>query len=269
MSSVAVMSCTEYQDLAALLAMDVLEPEARPAVAAHVATCPACSGVMADLVVATGALAYAAPARSPRPQLKDRLMGGLDRTPLAAVPVPARPAARKPRNWAVVAAAVLGVGLAAASMRLGQQYEQVAQLNAQQAALSDELARMSQEQALARQDAEMLAGKDVRMVAMQTQPMASSAQAWVYWSPTRRAWLATFRGLPEAGPNKTYQLWAVTEQKKVSLGTFATDEHGVARVRAELPPNGKPMAAAVTLEPAGGMPDPTGPMVMVGPIKQL
>jgi anti-sigma-K factor RskA len=188
-------------------------------------------------------------------------------SPPKPVVVPFQP--KRSSSWAAAAAVVLAIGLGTTSMMLYQQGNQVATLTQQQAALSNQLDDMAREQAAARRDAEMLAGADVRMVAMQTQPMARTAQAWVYWSPTRHAWLATFKGLPEAGPNKTYQLWAVTPEKKVSLGVFSTDEHGVARVRAELPPNGKPMAAAVTLEPAGGMPDPTGPMVMVGPIKAL
>ncbi|MDB5102282.1 MAG: putative anti-sigmaE protein [Cyanobacteria bacterium RYN_339] len=279
MSSTVVMSCEEFQDLAALLALDVLEADQRPQVAGHVATCPACSGVMADLVVATGALAYAAPARSPRADLKDRLMAGLETREQAETQQPVRKAeilplprlvfvAQKQMVW-TAAAVVLATGLLLTSTGLYREHQELGMYRIQQAALADQIGSMMNEEQAARRDAEMLAGTDVRMVAMQTQPMAKSAEAWVYWSPTRHAWLATFKGLPDAGPNKTYQLWAVTPGKKVSMGTFVTDKQGVARVRGSLPQDGKPVAAAVTLEPAGGMPGPTGPMVMVGPIKAL
>jgi anti-sigma-K factor RskA len=94
--------------------------------------------------------------------------------------------------------------------------------------------------------------------------MAPTANARLFWSPERKAWLLTIAGLPPAGTGKTYQLWAVTPDAKVPMGTFEPDPKGMAVLDGTRKAPMKPMAAAVSLEPAGGMPQPTGPIVMLG-----
>jgi anti-sigma-K factor RskA len=68
-----------------------------------------------------------------------------------------------------------------------------------------------------------------------------------------------------APANKSYQLWLVPmEGKPVSAGMIAGGPINPWMVK--LPQGMAAKAFAVTLEPAGGMPQPTGPMVLVGPI---
>jgi anti-sigma-K factor RskA len=51
----------------------------------------------------------------------------------------------------------------------------------------------------------------------------------------------------------------------ISAGVFVQGSPGEDAVRtAQVAPNTQPKAFAVTLEPAGGMPQPTGPKVLVG-----
>jgi anti-sigma-K factor RskA len=51
----------------------------------------------------------------------------------------------------------------------------------------------------------------------------------------------------------------------VRAGIFHPDEHGLGRVDATVPADaGALQAAAVTLESAGGVPTPQGPMVLLG-----
>lgn len=69
--------------------------------------------------------------------------------------------------------------------------------------------------------------------------------------------------LPEQG--KTYQLWAIEDGKPVSMGVFDVDKEGNSMMEIELmPESSQPMQFAVTLEPAGGMPQPTGDMYLYG-----
>jgi hypothetical protein len=253
------MSCEQYQELGAQLALDVLPAAELPAVEAHIATCPVCGPIQVQLREAVCALAYAAPVRTPRAELRARVL---------AMAGPGRPSAPPPRpsRWLVGALVACNLlfagGLAVTYARLNHAQGEAVALKGRLAALEQHMA--SQTAA----DADLLASHDVRMVALAPQAQVQEAKAWVYWSPAKKAWLVTISGLPRQ-TDRTYQLWAVTADAKVSLGTFQPDANGVVRVHAELPMASKPMAAAVSVEPMGGMPQPTGPIVMVGPIKQL
>jgi len=84
-------------------------------------------------------------------------------------------------------------------------------------------------------------------------------------SPTK-GMVLTALNLPQLAVGKIYQLWVVTKQAPVSIGTFevAADGSvtGTMPISAEAALN--PVAVAVTIEPAGGVPAPTGPKVLVG-----
>jgi anti-sigma-K factor RskA len=73
---------------------------------------------------------------------------------------------------------------------------------------------------------------------------------------------------PQEG--KDYQLWLIRGDQKISGGLLPTDAAGLptlARISRGLLSGGAPDAFAITVEPAGGMPQPTGPIVLVGKIK--
>jgi anti-sigma-K factor RskA len=72
-------------------------------------------------------------------------------------------------------------------------------------------------------------------------------------------------GLPPLAPERTYQLWYIRAGSPVSAGTFQVDAGGDATVEVgALPPQAEIDAWAVTVEPAGGVPAPTGDMVLRG-----
>jgi anti-sigma-K factor RskA len=81
----------------------------------------------------------------------------------------------------------------------------------------------------------------------------------------RRALLHVF-GVPPLPEEKVYELWWITEKSgPVEAGLFRPDEAGLSQIRAVLPADlGNIQAAAVTVEPAGGVPKPTGPIVLYG-----
>ena len=73
-------------------------------------------------------------------------------------------------------------------------------------------------------------------------------------------------GLPSAPEGKAYQLWAIVgKNPPVSAGVFTVDTKGTGSLR--VPPLsgvGKVDVFAVTLEPAGGLPAPSGQMYLAG-----
>jgi anti-sigma-K factor RskA len=70
--------------------------------------------------------------------------------------------------------------------------------------------------------------------------------------------------LPKLSDQRTYELWALTDDGPVSLGTFGRE--GRARTfRTDGPMTGM----SVTDEPAGGRPEPTGPVVARGDLSDV
>jgi len=84
----------------------------------------------------------------------------------------------------------------------------------------------------------------------------------MFWDKSRNTWTMVAHNMPALKPGRTYQLWLVTPDRKISAGTFEPRD-GDAMVRATYALSDKLMALAVTEEPMGGMPQPTGSMVML------
>jgi hypothetical protein len=96
-----------------------------------------------------------------------------------------------------------------------------------------------------------------------TSTLSDGSSAQVLWSRSRGVVLSGSR-LPGPGPEKTYQLWLVTNGPSVSAGVFAPDATGRATMVVDPPPKvpGPVMGAAVTIEPAGGGQTPSGQMLL-------
>jgi hypothetical protein len=83
----------------------------------------------------------------------------------------------------------------------------------------------------------------------------------LYDARTQKVWLYSLN-LPECPAGKTYQLWAIHD-KPVSIGTFHTDRGETAHLLVKKTPNFVDAKTfAVSLEPSGGMLQPTGPIVL-------
>lgn len=69
-------------------------------------------------------------------------------------------------------------------------------------------------------------------------------------------------------PGKDYQLWLIRGDDKVPAGILRTDAEGrtLARISEQALREGPPDALAVTVEPQGGMPQPTGPVILLGTV---
>jgi hypothetical protein len=109
-----------------------------------------------------------------------------------------------------------------------------------------------------------LTGPDVKIVTLAKQN-ATEPMAKMYWDRATNDWTIVTYNLPQPSAGKTYQVWLVTDDAKISAGTFSPDERGHAMMRAKYPLDRNALrAVAVTEEPMGGMPAPTGPMVILG-----
>jgi anti-sigma-K factor RskA len=256
------MDCASQQENIALYALGALGDEETRAFEAHLATCEACRTEVQAMRDTVGALAYAAPPVPLPGGLKGRVMDRIQAPAAAAEPLTSRVAAfpppRSSRMWQVASLA-LGAGLLLSIAGLMGQQTQLSAERARTASLERRLSEAQDRLAVLR-------ARDVQMASLTGQAPKSEAVARIFWSPERKAWLMTDVGLPAASEGRVYQLWAVTPDAKVSMGTFQTDHEGGAIIETTLELPTKPVAAAVSVEPAGGVPQPTGQIVLLGNI---
>ena len=111
----------------------------------------------------------------------------------------------------------------------------------------------------------VLTAPDVATIVLAGQPEAPDSHARAFWS-RQRGMVFSASKLPPAPPGKTYQVWVVTtDPVPVSAGLIEPDSQGRVEVVFATPPDiAQPKAVAVTLEPAGGVPAPTGAKYLVG-----
>jgi hypothetical protein len=146
--------------------------------------------------------------------------------------------------------------------------QQAATAQALAARTTDERDRIEElEQRLARAEGAvaLLTGPNVRTVSLAGQEAAPSAHARAFVDPTGGRLVLYVYDLPPPPPGKTYQLWVILGGTPVSAGTFGVEADGRAHYESQPAASfGGEVTVAVTVEPAGGVPSPTGPMVLVG-----
>lgn len=108
----------------------------------------------------------------------------------------------------------------------------------------------------------VLNARDLARVDLAGQKGAPVATGRVLWSPSQGlVFIAT--NLPPLPPGRVYQLWVVAD-KPLSAGLVVPDAAGYLSVVNGAPVKTRPKAFALTNEPAGGRPAPTGAMLLLG-----
>lgn len=112
--------------------------------------------------------------------------------------------------------------------------------------------------------AALLRRPDAKVVSLAASDVAKGASGVLLYNPaTQKIWLYS-ANLPECPTGTSYQLWAI-DQRPVSVGTFHIDAGQMAHVMVKrLPDFEKARKFAVSLEPAGGRPEPSGPIYLAG-----
>ncbi|HEU4767833.1 MAG TPA: anti-sigma factor, partial [Pyrinomonadaceae bacterium] len=145
-------------------------------------------------------------------------------------------------SFAAIAAAVLFVALIISVFVLWKQNRE----------MKDEMARSNE-------FVKLLTTPGSRMAELAGTAQASSATAKIAYDKNGHAMLMA-HGLPPAPQGKEYQLWYIVGSKAPMPGkSFAPDDKGQGTLTDEMPHEAMDSAVfAITLEPAGGMPAPTG-----------
>jgi hypothetical protein len=114
-----------------------------------------------------------------------------------------------------------------------------------------------------RRAVQILSASDVDRVDLKGQAAAPRAAGRAFWSASRGL-MFTATDLPPLPQGRIYQLWYVTGAAPVSAGLITPDASG--QVNTIIAPSApvRPRAFALTIEPEGGVPAPTGAMYLVG-----
>jgi hypothetical protein len=109
-----------------------------------------------------------------------------------------------------------------------------------------------------------LSGARVKVVELAAAgPNTPSAR--MFWNQATNRWTMFAHNMAPPAPGRTYQLWLISHGTKISAGTFTPSAVGDAMVAADYPLAPDALdAIAVTDEPSGGVPQPTGSMVLIG-----
>lgn len=180
------------------------------------------------------------------------------RVPLDVVP------SNRSINWYAIAATlalvITGAQLFRVTSDRDRMREQVAALDSAQSP-TDSLTAM-----LSRKDSMIAAmtGPDVKVVALMNEG-AREPLGRMMWNRASNDWIMVTYNLRPPKPGKTYQVWLVTDDAKISAGTFHPDANGGTFMHARYAMDRNALrAVAITEEPEGGVPAPTGPMVVAG-----
>ena len=261
------MSTHEEQALAAPYVLGALDATERRAFEAHAAACPICRDEVRSLQRVADALARSIPQRTPRPEVRARVLAGISLDEPAAVPEALRRSTVP--NWlplaaSILLAAVLGAYAVALHGRISDLEVRVNDAERRASAAEGETLQARRAADTAQSAMAVLAAPDLVRIDLAGQPVAPQATARALWS-RNRGMVIDIANLPPAPQGRVYQVWVVTAQAPVSAGLVTPDATGRATGVFQTPVDiAPPVAVAVTLEPAGGVPAPTGEKFLVG-----
>lgn len=251
-----------------LLTLGVLEDAEREGIELHVAACAACERKLAEARGRIALLALTAEPQTPPAAVKQRLMEQIraERVPRSNTSrdrtvSPSR-AEREPARWwtavwatAAFALAACAVILWIANARLGDEVNELESTAAKQAA------QLERTRAIA---ALLTSPQTVTVTLAPKTPNATQPGRVMY--NQRQGALIYAGNLPPLAADKSYELWLIPQSgNPIPAGVFAAQPNGEAgMVMPKIPVGVSAKAFAVTVEPAGGAPQPTGAMVQVG-----
>jgi len=245
----------DVHTLAGAYALDALPPGDLTFFEGHLAVCGACAIEVAELQ-ATAAVLGAMTAERPPPTLRGDVLRAVD--VVRQLPPRAHPASRaRPTGRRLVegllgsVAAVLAAALLVLSGVAVHLNQRVSELEAAAPTVTLD------EEALA-----VLAAADAETRLLDT---AEGTSARFLYSPSLDAGVFVGHGLQPLDAGSTYELWLFHDGTPRPAALFDTDSEG----RAVAVVDGAVVGAeyaAVTVEPHGGSPQPTGSIVAEGPV---
>jgi anti-sigma-K factor RskA len=269
----------EIQETASLYALGALSQHEARAFEFHMDEgCEVCAGELLRFERVLAGLGMGAPQVEPTAYIRDRLAARLEQERSVSPPPRRKPVEQKSVSaparpylpWLIAASVALIALVPFIEYRRYQEVERQQQIIASARNEAAQLRAQLDQQKGRLQELEQirdaLGTPESRVIFLSGQEPTPPTSATIVWDTKANRWLVT-ANLPQPPPGKVYQLWFVTASAKVSAGLIQPDSTGrgfaVVPVPSEI---GKIAAAAITLEPAGGSPQPTLPIYALGKI---
>lgn len=254
-----------------LYALGSLEGEEKREFEAHLASCTDCTRKLAEARGRVALLALGAPQVTPSAAVKARLMQqvreeGSRFGSTSTQPRGTREAERAERYFGSWWAGVLIPTTIVLAIISGVLWTENQNLDRRLASLRADVRQQQQQFQGAREVADLITAHDTMIVPLAAQRGMPKGAAHVMYN--EKMGMLMYEGeLDPAPANKTYQLWLVPAKgNPISAGVFIPGADKSNHFMMKVPEGVTPAAFAVTLEPAGGKPQPTGPKVLVGAV---
>jgi len=243
--------------------------------------CAICAAEIAASTEIAALIPRALPQTSPPHALKERVMQAVRLSAQASAQVDARsqryldramppPARRSLLMWGLAIGVTIMIVVFSLSYNsllntLNEKNQAIFTQQSTITALNDELQRKTE-------ILKVLQSRRIDIVTMDGQQVNPIGYGKIIWDPEKRIAILQVSHLPKVPKDKDYQLWVIKKSeptKPVSAGVFAveneTETENYFKVQPlEIVDRSEIGAFAITLEPKGGLPAPTGAMYLVG-----
>lgn len=240
----------DYKEMIPAHALSALDAADERVLSKHLAECDECRRELADWEATAASLALSAKPMEPSPQVREKLLtrirseksgsedpGSNSSTPVLPFKKPSRNLWSSFGSLGSIAAVIVFAALIVSVFVLWQQNRELRQQN---------------------QLYQLLTAPGSRMAELSGTAEATGATAMIAYDTSGRALLIT-HGLPRAPEGKQYQLWFIVNNHPLPGKAFSIDSSGGTMMTDHVPESARHSAVfAVTLEPAGGVPSPTG-----------
>jgi anti-sigma-K factor RskA len=256
-------------------AFGILDEGERAAIEEHLNTgCAACSTRLREVSELSVRLASTVPQAEVPAHVKEQLMSRIGMTHHPARSHRHQEGASL-AGWLWVAWGTAAVAVAAAGFLLWQTTalrRQIDETSRLLAATTQNTGQMQSELVSLRneltkyQHGPVLGEPGIRIVNLEGMDPNPRACGNVITRPDKSAGMLYVYRFPMAPEDKEYQLWGLRQDKPpISLGMFNVNTDGTAMLNMQTIPAGEEIVGfSITIEPRGGMPEPTGMMYVKG-----
>jgi hypothetical protein len=255
------VTCQERRDQIFLYAadLDALEPAERDELRAHLASgCPNCAGALAEAEAIMAQVPQALDPVTPSPQARDRLMQRVLVTPKGSSSSLKMPETTTNSWWRLAATALVLIIIGLSALLAVERNERQREARALEIALADRNTQVSDLQA-------MLGSAQLKLIGLESQATKKGGGR-VLWDADRKMWHVYVFDMAPPPPDKVYELWFITGDKKIAAGEVKVNREGRGLMSVEVPSSIVPIAAAITDEPANDVRkyEPQGQIQLVG-----
>lgn len=245
----------EFESLAALDAIGAATDEEQQQIGDHLQTCEACQYVHAEYAEAAAIFGRAVDPVKPPDAVRGAVMEAVPNDEVTDEIAEYR--RRGDSRWWLATAATLFFALWGwRELGVRAAAEHIASRDAEVSSLTEQNSLLAQRNEKLNSEILALASAGTRVIALGGQ----EASARVFLEPSKRRAVVLFANLPANPTDKSYQLWIIRGDQvpPQSAGVFDASSNGTAAISVEnLPVDTEIKAMAVTVEPRGGVQQPT------------